>query len=339
MKKLKVLLWCLLPLTALFLFLSVRKLESPPGTGRIVEFIVERGWGVRRTAEVLEDSALVRSRWAVLLEYRRHFAGIPLLAGKYSLSDTMSVNRIISVFAAGDVIPVPTQWVTLPPGLRMDQTLSILSCSLGYPMEELESLSREVEFLDALGIPCFEGYLFPETYEFADTLPSWAVINRIVATGQNVMNVEWESGCEAVGLSPFQGVVLASIVEREAASDLERNLIAGVFVNRLRRGMRLESCATVQYALGEVREQLLYSDLEIESPYNTYRHHGLPPGPVCSPGTASLESVISPDTTDGYLFFVSRGDGSGEHLFATTSSGHTRNINAVRQLLIDADNL
>ena len=181
-----------------------------------------------------------------------------------------------------------------------------------------------------MGIPGFEGYLFPETYEFADSMASWDVIDTIVRTGYEVMDTEWEDKCEAAGLSPFEAVVLASIVEREAASDAERDLVAGVFINRLRTGMRLESCATVQYALGEVREVLLFRDLEIESPYNTYRNPGLPPGPICSPGAASLEAVAAPDTADGFLFFVSRGDGSGEHLFATTAAGHARNIRSVR---------
>lgn len=310
--------------------LVLRKLEEPPGTGRSVEFTLQRGWGVRAVAEALEDSALVRSKWMVLLHYKRNYSSSSLQAGLYDLSDTMPIDTILARFARGDVIPVPTTWVTLPPGLRTEQSLSVLSCSLGFSMEELESLSRDTEFLDALGIPVFEGYLFPETYEFADTLEAWEVLNRIVATGQSVMNAEWQADCEAVGLTPFQGVILASIVEREAASDLERDLIAGVFINRLRINMNLESCATVQYALGEVREQLLFSDLEIASPYNTYRNNGLPPGPICSPGTASLEAVAAPDTSEGYLFFVSRGDGSGEHLFATTAAGHARNISAVR---------
>lgn len=332
MKTLKVMLRWLA--AALFLaiagLLIINWLETPPGTGRETVFTVQRGWGVRRTAEALQDSSLVRSSWIVLLHYRRSFQDAPLQAGAYNLSDTMQVDSILSVMAAGDVIPVSTSWVTLPPGLRVEESLSILSGSMGYPMEELESLSREIEFLDALGIPCFEGYLFPETYEFADTLPSWEAVSRIVHQGKTVMDSSWEASCESIGLTPFQGVILASIVEREAAADIERDLIAGVFLNRLRTGMRLESCATVQYALGEVREQLLFRDLEIESPYNTYRHQGLPPGPICSPGAASLAAVASPDTSDGYLFFVSRGDGSGEHLFATTAAGHARNIDAVR---------
>ncbi len=313
---------------AVLLFMRIK---TPPGTGRSIEFTVERGWGVRKVAEAMEDSSLVRSRWFVLLRYKLAFEGSALQAGRYLVSDTMSADSMLGMFSRGDVIPVPTSWVTLPPGLRMEESISVLADSLNLSEDELYSLSEEIEYLDAMGIPCFEGYLFPETYEFADTMVAYQVINRIVAAGQQVMNQEWEADCEALGLTPFQGVILASIVEREAASDPERAQVAGVFLNRLRIGMRLESCATVQYALGEVHQQLLYSDLEIESPYNTYRNQGLPPAPICSPGTASLMAVAEPDTTEGYLFFVSREDGSGLHLFARTASEHNMNIRSVRQ--------
>ena len=269
MNKNRVFLRCLILIFAVVLagIIFVRKLETPPGKGITTQFFLARGWGVKTAARALEDSSLVRSRWVVLLHYRRNFPGSSLQAGNYSLSDTMEIDSILSKFVSGDVIPVPTSWVTLPPGLRMEQSLLIISDSLGIPLEELESLSRGIEFLDAMGVPCFEGYLFPETYEFADSTPSWSVVNRIVSTGLEFMDQEWENRVEAVGLSSFQAVILASIVEREAAFDAERDLVAGVFLNRLRIGMKLESCATVQYALGEVHETLLYSDLEIESPY------------------------------------------------------------------------
>ncbi len=305
-------------------------LNSPPGTSRAGEFSLERGWGARRTASALQDSGMIRNQWMFLLEYRRSFREAPLLAGRYLLSDTMTSRGILEILTSGMVIPEPTTWITLPPGLRLEESLGIISDSMGFPMEDLQALAGDPEFLEAMGVPCLEGYLYPETYEFADTLPAWAVINRIVATGQTVMDSGWEQSVEEHGLTPFQGVILASIVEREAVADVERDRIAGVFLNRLRTGMRLESCATVQYALGEVRERLLYSDLEVESPYNTYRHQGLPPGPICSPGAASLYAAAEPDTAGGFLFFVSRGDGSGEHLFATTAAGHARNIDSVR---------
>jgi UPF0755 protein len=198
------------------------------------------------------------------------------------------------------------------------------------PTGEFMNVVKDPEFLASMSIPGMEGYLFPETYEFADSLSASEILSRITATGRQVMTPGWMDSCAAVGLDPEQAVVLASIVEREGKDDSELSLISGVFLLRLRRGMRLESCATVQYALGEVRERLLYSDLEVESPYNTYRHQGLPPGAICSPGPASLRAVASPDTTEGYLFFVSREDGSGQHLFARTSREHSMNIESVR---------
>jgi len=308
-----------------------KKLDTPPGRGITNEFNLQRGWGVRTVALALEDSSLVRSRWLVLLHYRRNFPGLSLLAGQYSLSDTMEINTILTKFTEGDVVPEPTSWVTLPPGLRIEQSLAVIAECLNTPIDELVRLSGDVDFMENLGVPCLEGFLFPETYEFADSLPAMSILTRIVTTGFEVMDDNWKARCDSVGLSPFDALVLASIVEREAASDAERDMVAGVFINRLRIGMRLESCATVQYALGEVHERLLFSDLEIDSPYNTYRNPGLPPGPICSPGSASLEAVANPDTSDGYLFFVSRGDGSGEHLFAVTSAGHAANIRLVRE--------
>ncbi len=310
--------------------LYVRKLETPPDTGASVEFFLERGWGVRDVASALESNKLVRSKWIVLWHYKRDFSQSSLQAGTYLISDTMSIDSILAKFVAGDVIPVPTSWVTLAPGLRIEESLPLLADSLGKPLEELLILAGNEEFIADLGIPYLEGYLFPETYEFADSSSLENVINRIVETGRTVMDEDWIARCNSIGLTQEEAVILASIVEREAASDRERDLVAGVFLNRLRISMRLESCATVQYALGEVKEVLLYSDLEIVSPYNTYRNAGLPPTPICSPGVASLEAVAAPDTTGGFLFFVSKGDGSGEHLFATTASGHAQNIRSVR---------
>jgi UPF0755 protein len=247
----------------------------------------------------------------------------PLQAGRYLLSDTMRVDSILSRLASGRVVPVPTHWITIPEGLRMETSLDLLSDSLGIPPADLDSLASDSAFLAELGIPCLEGYLYPETYELADTLSPRQVIARIVRTGLS----RWEP---AEGADRHRTVILASIVEREARVDEERPLIAGVFANRLRRGMKLESCATVQYALGAVRDTLLYSDLEVESPYNTYIHGGLPPGPICSPGRRALEAAVSPDTSEGYLYFVSRGDGSGRHLFARTHAQHARNVRSVR---------
>lgn len=327
----KPLLLLLIPIILFAGFLVWYKwLSSPPGTGFETEFCLERGWGVRKVAAALEDSGLVRSRFVVIWRYRRAFAPAPLMAGKYLLSDTMWVDNMLGMMSRGQVIPVPTHWVTIPPGVRYEDGIRMLSEQMNRPQEEFLSVGKDPLFLESLGISRVEGYLFPETYEFADSLSAREIMERIVGTGMRVMTPEWGQSCLALGLTPEEGVILASIVEREGMVDSERPLIAGVFLQRLRRGMRLESCATVQYALGQVRERLLYSDLEVESPFNTYLNPGLPPTAICSPGAASLEAVVRPDTAEGFLFFVSRGDGSGLHLFARTARDHNANISSVR---------
>jgi UPF0755 protein len=303
---------------------------SAPGGGRQVVLVVERGWGARRIAEALRDSGLVRSSAFVLWRAERLGVASSFQAGRYAFDSSMPPDTILLRIARGEVIPVPTRWVTLPEGLTLRQSIDLLARSLSVPAESLLSAAGRSALLDSLGLPDLEGYMFPETYEFADSTGASGIVDRIVATGFERWNPAWDSSLSEIGLSRSQGVILASIVEREARLDVERPLVAGVFLSRLRRGMRLESCATVQYVLGEVRERLSLADLRVESPYNTYLHAGLPPGPICSPGTASLGSAANPDTSEGYLYFVSREDGSGGHLFATSLAGHLANIRSVR---------
>lgn len=304
--------------------------SRPPGRGLTCQFTVERGWGARRIAGVLADSGLVRCEYYFLWRYSAMEGRPSLQAGRYLLDDGMTPDSILAVLAGGDVIPVATSWVTIAPGLELERSLEIIASSTGLPLEELDSLSGDPSFLAGLGIPCMEGYLYPETYEFADTLAAEEILARIVETGRRRWPLGLLTDSLETGLSAHETVILASIVEREAVVDWERPLVAGVFLGRLRRGMRLESCATVQYALGEVKEVLLFSDLRIQHPYNTYLHPGLTPGPICSPGQASLSAACSPDTADGYLYFVSREDGTGRHLFAATHAGHLQNIRSVR---------
>jgi len=165
--------------------LYVRKLETPPDTGTSVEFHLERGWGVRDVASALESNKLVRSKWIVLWHYKRNFSNESLQAGSYLISDTMSIDSILVKFVTGDVIPVPTSWVTIAPGLRIEESLPILADSLSKPLEVLLLLASNEEFIEGLEIPYLEGYLFPETYEFADSLTSEEVLSRIVETGRS----------------------------------------------------------------------------------------------------------------------------------------------------------
>ncbi len=300
--------------------------SQSPGVGKECIFTVEKGWGASRISQVLADSGLVRCRLYLLWRYSRMDDLLPLQAGIYCFDDSMSPDSILGIMTRGDVLPVQTSWVTISPGLTLAQSLGLISEDTGIPETVLDSLSADSAFLASNSVPVLEGYLFPETYEFADTLDASEILSRIIETGKTRWPGEIDELLESTGLTLHETIILASIVEREARVDSERAVIAGVFLSRVRSGMKLESCATVQYALGEVKEVLLYSDLEIEDPYNTYIYEGLPPGPICSPGLPSIDAAFSPDTEEGYLYFVSRDDGTGMHLFARTYRGHLSNI-------------
>lgn len=300
--------------------------SQPPGRGKDCIFTVEKGWGARRISQVLSDSGLVRCRLYLLWRYSRMDGSLPLQAGIYQFDDSMSPDSILGILTRGDVLPVETSWVTISPGLALVQSLGLISEGTGIRKIVLDSLSTDSCFLASNSVQTLEGFLFPETYEFADTLDAAEILTRIIETGKARWPEDIDELLENTGISLHETITLASIVEREARVDSERAVIAGIFLSRVRNGMKLESCATVQYALGEVKEVLLYSDLEIEDPYNTYIYEGLPPGPICSPGLPSILAAFSPDTTEGYLYFVSRDDGTGTHLFARTYRGHLSNI-------------
>ncbi len=303
--------------------------SQPPGGGKECTFTIEKGWGARRISQVLSDSGLVRCRLYLLWRYSRMDGSPPMQAGIYRFDDSMSPDSILGILTRGDVLPIETSWVTISPGLTVAQSLSLISEGTGISGNMLDSLSMDSAFLASNSVPALEGYLFPETYEFADTLDAVEILTRIIETGKERWPENIDELLESTGISFHETMILASIVEREARVDSERAVIAGVFLSRVRSGMKLESCATVQYALGEVKEVLLYSDLEIDDPYNTYIYEGLPPGPICSPGLPSIDAAFIPDTEEGYLYFVSRDDGTGTHLFAGTYRGHLSNIRSI----------
>lgn len=169
-----------------------------------------------------------------------------------------------------------------------------------------------------------EGYLFPETYEFLTGAPPSDVVRRMLHQFSSVFAELRDSSPapRSSPLAPSQVVILASIVEREAKVPEEYPRIAGVFLNRLNRHLPLQSCATVEYLLHERKGRLSVEDTKIESPYNTYLHVGLPPGPICNPGRRALTAALNPERND-FLFFVARGDGT--HIFSRTAAEHAAN--------------
>lgn len=169
-----------------------------------------------------------------------------------------------------------------------------------------------------------EGFLFPATYEFEYGTSAHDIIDKMLKAFDNMYTVEYRARARELGMTDFEVVTFASVVEREAGNTQEQKKVAGVFYNRIKSGMKLESCATVQYILKERKDVLSIADTKIDSPYNTYKYTGLPIGPVASPGKSAIDAVLYPEE-HGYYYFVAKADGSG-NVFSSTFEEHNRAI-------------
>jgi UPF0755 protein len=248
-----------------------------------------------------------------------------LKAGEYRFDREMTPFEVIDKIARGDVYVIH---VTFREGLTIAEMSKVFeSHGLGDASAFVEAAKNAalVRELDP-GAKDLEGYLFPETYALPRKTDADKLIRLMVAGFEHVFTPELRQGAAARNLSVRQAVTLASIVEKETGRAEERPLIAAVFMNRLKMGMALQTDPTIIYALqrsGRYDGNLHKEDLSLDSPYNTYKFTGLPPGPIASPGAASLEAAVHPaDAT--YLYFVSRNDGS--HAFASTLDEHNRNV-------------
>lgn len=288
---------------------------------------VRSGWTARQilehleSREVIADATLARA-WLVY-----GLGDPPLQAGEYGFDGTMTIDQVLGRLVRGEVVTRP---VTIPEGLTLDETAEALAAQGFGDVELLRAAVRDPSPIVDLDPEAedLEGYLFPETYHFARGVPEGEVIAKLVATfrARWAMQVRPRLADPAAG--PREIVTLASIVEKESFLDEERQTIAGVYEHRLRRGIALYADPTIIYALkraGTWDGDLRRRDLAMESPYNTYRNPGLPPGPICSPGLASLLAAAEPPEVP-YLYFVSRNDGS--HIFAKTLAEHNRNVEA-----------
>lgn len=294
---------------------------SVPGAGQVI-FTVAPGEPLGAIARKLEKSGLVRS--AVVVEWIARLRGLDgsLRAGEYALSASDSPGAILSHIASGETVGHP---VVLPEGFTAAQIGARLASAGLVDEQAFAKAVRDPGLIASLGIQAdsLEGYLFPETYLLPKGLAAEELVRIFV---QQLLDVwrELEPLAAAQGLSLHEVVTLASIVEKETGVPEERALVAAVFRNRLRRGMRLESDPTVIYGIEKFDGNLRRKDLEDDgNRYNTYRIAALPPGPIASPGEASLRAVVTPAASK-HLYFVGRNDGT--HAFSSSLREHARAV-------------
>ncbi|MBI3485428.1 endolytic transglycosylase MltG [Candidatus Daviesbacteria bacterium] len=276
--------------------------------------VVKKGDGLTTVAENLKQQNLIRSALAFKISYKFFTEDPQIQAGDFKLSASMSTPEIIKVLKSGSV----DRWVTLIEGWRVEEMAAKLNDELGIKSEDFLKEAKE-------------GYMFPDTYLF-NPQASAAIVASIMEDNFNQKySADLKNQIGKLGLTPDQGIILASIVEREARSDGVRTKVASILLKRLKIGMGLDADATVQYALGYQSQEknwwkrnLTEEDLQTKSPYNTYLHSGLPPGPICNPSLSSIKAVANADPTTDYLYYYH--DSKGNSYYAKTLEEHNKNV-------------
>jgi len=297
----------------------------PSGAPRRV--VIPAGATVQSAVDTLARNDIVDQPWAF-----RWYAGMKaqdsdLKPGTYLLQRHLGWRAALDALTRGKGL---VHIVTIPEGWELREIGPALERTLNVPAESIDAAVRDSALLARVGAngPTLEGFLFPDTYFFPDGISARAAVAEMAREFEREWRPQWDSVAQSLGLSRNDIVTLASIIEKEARLADERPLISAVYHNRLRRHMPLQADPTIQYALGHHVERITYKDLTIQSPYNTYRHRGLPPGPIASPGVASLEAALEPAAVP-FLYFVAAPD--GHHEFRTTFAEHTAARHALRR--------
>ena len=311
--------------------------ETEVEAGHEVTVEIPEGSSASAIAQLLEDEGVIGSSLRFQAAASNDERAAQLRPGEYDLVTGMSNDEILEALSA-EPESAETFAVTIPEGLRLDQTLEVLEESGPYSVEEYEEALEDVELPEWVpdeipegGSP-YEGLLFPDTYEIREENEPAEVLGLLVEHTEQMME----------GLDPpeeystYDMLIVASMIEREARVADERPVIASVIYNRLAEPMRLQVDATVQYAQGEHRERLLYEDLEIDSEWNTYEADGLPPTPISAAGRSALEAAADPASTD-YLYYVVNDIDAGTHAFAATHEEHEQNRQEYFQMRDEAE--
>ncbi|MBI2019838.1 endolytic transglycosylase MltG [Candidatus Daviesbacteria bacterium] len=276
--------------------------------------LIEKGKSLSEIAKILKEEGLIKSELIFSLYTRQQGLGNKLSAGVFKLSPAMSTPEIIKALTGRPA----EAWVTLIEGWRIEEMAEELNSKLQIPNDKFLEVAKE-------------GYMFPDTYLFAPDATAEQIVKKLRNTFDLRFSEELRAKIRAQGLTEEQGVILASIVEREARSDKARTEIASILLKRLQIGMGLNADATLQYILGYQEDEkswwtkhLTREDKKIDSPYNTYLYKGLPLSPICNPGLSSLEAVANADPNTPYLYYYH--DSKGNSYYAKTLEEHNTNV-------------
>jgi UPF0755 protein len=292
-----------------------------------VRVVIPPGASLRTAADSLAAKDVVNfprlfSAYAAMTDRDR-----VIRAGTYEFRTGQSWGDVLDALVAGRGL---MHMVTIPEGWALSRIVPHLAKQLEVPVESLEVAVRDSALRHELDIPTetVEGYLFPDTYAFSPTTTARQAVRTMVDQFLAVWRPAWTDRGRAMAMTRHDLVTLASIIETEARKAEERPVISAVYHNRLKAGMRLQADPTVQYAIGAHVDRVLFRHLEVDSPYNTYRYAGLPPGPIASPGAPSMDAAANPADVP-FLYFVAHPD--GHHEFRRTFREHAQAIRMIRR--------
>jgi len=294
---------------------------SSDGDQKNVKIEIQSGSTTSDIAKILKENNLIRDKNIFRLVSRIKGTEGKLKAGFYELNSSMTPEEILNKLVAGGKDGETIKF-TIPEGFTIEEIAEKLGnqniinkdkfIDLTY---DIEKFSKEYKFLNDIPEKMnMEGYLYPDTYEVYKDSTEYQIIKRMLDEFNNKYNKTIKNKEIPLDLNTYELITLASLVEREAKVDKDRNLVSSVIYNRLEIDMPLQIDATIQYALENRKEKLTYDDLEVDSIYNTYKNKGLPVGPICSPGIESINASLNPEDTN-YIFYVLKKDGTGEHFF------------------------
>lgn len=306
---------------------------GPAAGGTLIYVDIAPGSGTQSMATQLESAGVIRSRYGFLI--LRALKDGKLKAGEYRFDHPAPATEVYARIVRGDVYTIA---VTIPEGYNIFDIADAVDKAGLVPHDKFLAAERADTALISDLSPnaaSLEGYLFPDTYRFPHHVTPEKILSTMVTRFRKVAGQvglsRQQTDIAGPVLSPVQKLILASLVEKEVSQDSERPMVAGVFVNRLSRGMPLATDPTIIYAAllnNRWRGTIYASDLKFDSPYNTYLHAGLPPGPICNPGMAALKAALAPAHTD-YLYFVA--DGQGHSVFSATLAQHNQRVQVFRR--------